>query len=83
MLEKMETWLQTFPMWEEGCSLQIDHTGAEPGSNGLFPLGMEEMERREDVLGNVKAYCRCRFKLFRVVTAQAGNPENAQWLLSL
>ncbi len=82
MLEKMERWLQTFPLWEEGCSLQMDYTGAEPGSNGLYPQGLEELERHEDVLGNVKARCRYRFKLCRVVNAQAGNKENAQWLLS-
>ena len=78
-LEKVRRWVQTFPQWEE--QLHIDYTGAVPGNAGLFPVGMEEVGRREDVLGNVTVSCRCRFSLYRVTTGQGDNTHNAQWLL--
>ena len=61
MLEKMITWLQTFPQWED--SIQIDFLQARPGSSGLYPKGLTELSRREDVLGNLTLQCRCDFLL--------------------
>ena len=37
MLEKMETWLQTFPGWEG--AVQIDYADATPGFCGMYPRG--------------------------------------------
>lgn len=79
-LTELGNWLRTFPKWDEGWVLHTDRTEAEPGNSGLFPLGAEELSRREDVLGNVTVACRCRFYLYRV--AQQADPHaNAQWLL--
>ena len=76
MLEKMITWLQTFPQWED--SIQIDFLQARPGSSGLYPKGLTELSRREDVLGNLTLQCRCDFLLRK----NAGiREENARWLL--
>ena len=80
VLEKVRGWVQTFPEWEEG-QLHIDYTGAAPGNTGLFPVGVEEVARREDVLGNVTVSCRCGFLLYRVTTGQEDNEKNAAWLL--
>ena len=80
-LEKLISWLQTFPGWEG--QLQTDYTAASPVNAGLYPMGLEELERKEDVLGNVAARCRYRFTLQRLVTGQADNAEHAQWLLRL
>ena len=80
ILEKVRRWVQTFPKWEE--QLHIDYTGAVPGNAGLFPAGLEEIRRVEDVLGNVTVFCRCRFTLYRVTTGQTDNENNAQWLLA-
>lgn len=76
MLEQMKNWLQTFPKWEG--SIQVDFADGEPGSTGLYPRGLTELSRREDVLGNVQVRCRCIFELRR--TAVTGE-ENARWLL--
>ena len=76
MLEKMMAWLQTFPKWED--SICIDYVDAAPGSTGLYPKGLKELSRAEDVLGNLRLRCRCDFLLRR----RAGkHEENAQWLL--
>lgn len=81
-LTKLRNWLLTFPGWDEGWVLHTDHTEAEPGNSGLFPLGAEELSRREDVLGNVTVQCRYRFYLYRV-TGQADPQANAEFLLEL
>ena len=78
-LEKMRQWVQTFPLWEEGNLLYIDYTAATPGNTGLYPMGMEIVRRKEDVLGNVTCRCRYRFTLYRVVTGQEDNTQNAAW----
>lgn len=78
MLETMQKWLETFPMWEG--TLQLDYADSVPGSTGLYPRGITELSRREDVLGNVKVRYSCTFILRR--TAARGQ-ENARWLLEL
>lgn len=76
MLEIVEAWLRTFPQWEG--TLQFDYADSVPGNAGLYPQGITELSRREDVLGGVKIRYSCSFLLRR-----AGLPgrENARWLL--
>lgn len=77
MLEILMQWLQTFPEWED--TLQLDYADVVPGNAGLYPRGITELSRREDVLGNVSVHLRCGFQLRRV--AGIGE-ENARWLLN-
>ena len=78
-LEKLQAWLKTFPLWDG--SLSIDVTDAVPGGMGLFPKGLQELSRREDVLGNLTVRYRWRFVLRRNQAAQM--QENAHWLMQL
>lgn len=78
-LEKLRRWLLTYPAWED--SLQVDFTESVPGSAALFPGGLEERSRREDVLGNLQVDCRYRFTLCRKTAGQCDGADNAQWLL--
>ena len=78
MLDTMRKWLETFPKWEG--TLQFDYADAVPGSAGLYPRGITELSRREDVLGNVTVRYSCSFILRRIA---AQRQENAQWLLEL
>ena len=78
MLEKMETWLQTFPGWEG--VVQIDYADATPGFCGMYPQGVKELSRREDVLGNMAVRCRVTFLLRR---AACPGKDSAKWLLDL
>lgn len=79
MIQRMANWLQTYPLWEG--KLTVDYLGSAPGSVGLYPAGVEELDRREDVAGNVTASCRCLFDLRRVTTGQQDCREHAQRLL--
>ena len=76
MLEKMVNWLQTFPRWED--TVKIDYVDAVPGNTGLYPKGLTELSRREDVQGNLMVRCRYDFLLRK---AAGQSEENAGWLL--
>ena len=78
MLEQMMQWLQTFPRWEG--VLWLDYADTIPGNCGLYPKGMTELNRREDVQGNLKIRYSCLFELKR---AAAADEENARWLMAL
>lgn len=79
MLEKIISWLKTCPLWED--TLTVDYHSGTPGSGGLYPAGVEELNRREDVLGNVTIRCRAHFDLMRVTPGQRDGYDNALWLL--
>ena len=76
MLDRVSAWLQTFPKWEG--TLQLDYADGVPGNSGLYPKGITEISRREDVLGNSKIRYSCTFQLRR---SSAAGEENARWLL--
>ena len=76
MLDKVMNWLQTFPLW--AGTLQVDYADAIPGNTGLYPRGITELSRREDVLGNVTVRCSWGFALQR---AALPGEENARWLM--
>lgn len=77
ILEKLKFWLQTFPQWGE-AQLLVDDTAAESVSCGLFPIGVEELSRKEDLLGNKSVQCRQTFLLRRIAQRQE---EAAAWLM--
>lgn len=78
-LEKLKAFLLTYSGWED--TLFVDYTEATPGNAGLFPAGLEEISRQEDVLGNLQIACRYRFHLYRRTPAQSDGTADAQWLL--
>lgn len=79
ILERVRLWLQTYPRWED--TLTVDMIPAGPGSAGLFPDGVEERSRKEDILGNRQIRCRLRFTLRRQAVVGDGGEEHAAWLL--
>ena len=81
-LEMMENWLRQFPRWENG-TVWIDSTDGIPGNTGLFPQGITEVSRKEDVTGRTQSLCRMVFDLVFVRAGEQDGKENAQWLLQL
>lgn len=79
VLEKITPWLQTFPLWQG--ELAVDSLQPVPGSVGLFPQGLQEVSRREDVLGNVETVNRLELMLCRV--SDGDGKQAAAWLLAL
>ena len=82
MLEQLKNWLRQFPGWGEEI-LYVDYTDAQPGNVGLFSGGMEELERKTDILGGVTVRNRWSFTLRRVSAGQQSNETDAVWLLDL
>lgn len=72
ILETVRRWVMTFPGWEQLPLPRIDGLGAVPGDGGLFPKGLEQLGRMEDVLGNVKRFCRYTVTLQMVRHAPDG-----------
>ena len=80
-LEKLRRWLLSYPDWDAGGLLYIDFADGQPGSAGLYPQGMEEVERVTDVTGTVTARCRWHFALFRMGQRQEDHEKDACWLM--
>ena len=78
-LENLQNWLKTFPLWDG--SLTVDETEAIPGGMGIYPKGLQELSRRENVLGDLTVRYRWSFLLQRNQGAQT--EENARWLMQL
>ncbi len=81
-LEKITAWLKTFPLWN-GQPLYVDYLDALPGQAGLYPEGLEQVSRHEDVLGIVTVKNRLHFVLYRCTPGQQDNREHSEWLLLL
>lgn len=79
-LEKLKQWLLTWPRWSCG-SMYVDYTDAAAENTGVYPCGMEELGRTEDLLGNVTLQCRYRFTIYWVTSGQHDGSLHAQWLL--
>lgn len=80
VLQRLKQWLMRYPGWGE-AQIYVDYLESDPVNAGVYPQGLEELERREDVLGNVTVSCRYRFMLYRMVTGQQDNEGNAGWFL--
>ncbi len=79
ILEKVQQWLQTYPGWED--SLTVDMIPSGGGNAGLFPGGVVEHSRREDILGNRQVRCSLSFALRRQAAVGEDNRDHAAWLL--
>lgn len=78
-LDFIKNWLVSCPYWD-GDAPQVDKTGAELNSSGLFPLGLEVLSRQENLLGQVQ--CRCRLSFALRKTCPVGQAA-AAWLIDL
>ena len=76
ILEKLQQFLLGFPGFEG--ELPVDFTQDGPDSSGLFPLGLTELSRRIDLLGNMQVHYQC---LFTVYHRMRPGQDSAQWLL--
>lgn len=75
ILEILQAWLRS-----NGVLPEVDKCGLNDGETGLFPLGMEQVTLREDVLGNRVRQMRYIFLLRR--TAVPGM-DAAAWVMQL
>lgn len=84
-LEKLKAWIATYPKFNILGTFQCDYTDQIPGGGGIYPSGLVEIRRREDVLGNVTVENQYNFGLYYVLEKAPGDDPgatfNAEWLM--
>lgn len=86
-LTKIRDWLQTFPGNKSLESLTVDYVSVQPGSGSIAPSGLDEISRKEDILGNITVENQYNFGLYYVFPKSTeddeGSTQNADWLMDL
>ena len=84
-LEKIKTWLATYPRYNILDKFQVDYTDQIPANGGVFPSGLEEITRVTDIFGNVIVENQYNFGLYYVFAKapndDAGATINADWIM--
>ena len=84
-LARIRAWIATFPGFDILGSFHCDYTDQIPASGGVFPAGLVEISRTEDILGNVTAVNQYNFGLYYVLEKSPGDDggatENAGWIM--
>lgn len=85
-LEKVRRWIATFPEYSILNEFQVDYTDQVPANGGIFPNGLVEVDRREDLLGNITVTNQYNFGIYCVFEKSpgddAGATVNAGWVMS-
>lgn len=86
-LEKMRTWIATFPDFDIlSNGFYVDYTDQVPSNGGIFPSGLVEIERRRDIMGNTVVTNQYNFGIYCVLTKAPGDDtgavENADWVMA-
>ena len=84
-LETVKKWLETYPGYDILSTFQVDYTNQIPANGGIFPAGLVEVSRTEDIVGNVTVENQYNFGLYYVLTKAPGDDTgaaiNADWIM--
>lgn len=84
-LEKLQEWIATFPGYDILDTFHVDYTDKIPSNGGIFPSGLVEISRKQDILGNTTVQNQYNFGLYYVFVKDpgdsAGAQVNADWLM--
>lgn len=84
-LEKMRGFIESYPSFNILSQFRVDFTDQIPGNGGIFPSGLVEISRKEDVLGDVTITNQYNFGLYYVFAKVPGDDTgatiNADWLM--
>ena len=84
-IERIRKWVETFSDHKKLDGFQVDYTDAIPNNGGIFPSGLVEISRTEDILGNVTVRNQYNFGLYYVFPKAPGDNEgaaiNADWVM--
>ncbi len=86
-LERLKAWLATYPGAGQISAMQVDYTDRLPGQFGVFPAGLVELSRHENILGDVTVKNQYNFALYAVFAKSPGDDVaaqgNADWVMDL
>lgn len=84
-LEKIREWIAGYPDFDILSAFRVDYTDRIPSNGGIFPSGLVEVSRTEDILGNVEVENQYNFGLYYVFLKSPGDDVgaavNADWVM--
>lgn len=84
-LQRLRDWLATYPGYDILGNWQVDYTDQVAGGGGVYPHGLVEISRSEDILGNVTVRDQYNFGLYVALPKAPGDDVgaeiNADWLM--
>lgn len=82
-LEKIKLWLGTYPGYDILSQFRVDFTDQVPANGGIFPNGLVEIERKENLLGDITISNQYNFALYYVFPKadDTGAMINADWIM--
>lgn len=84
ILETIKTWLGTYSGFDILSQFQVDYTDQIPNNAGIFPSGLVELSRKEDILGNITVTNQINFGIYCVFNKSTnddtGATYNQEWI---
>ena len=84
-LEKIKSWLATFPDFDILSCFRVDFTDQIPANGGIFPAGLQEIRRREFITGDMEVTNQMNFGIYYIFEKSPGDEpgalNNADWLM--
>ena len=84
-LEKIRAFVGAYPNAGVLRCFQVDYTDRIPFNGGIFPSGLVEVQRRQDIFGNVTITNQYNFGIYYVFEKAPGDDigatENADWVM--
>ena len=84
-LETIRAWIAEYPDFDILSAFQVDYTDQIPANGGIFPSGLVEVRRTEDILGNATVENQYNFGLYYVFVKAPGDDTgatvNADWIM--
>lgn len=84
-LEKTREWIARYPDFDILSTFRVDYTDQIPSNGGIFPSGLVEVSRTEDIQGNVEVENQYNFGLYYVFLKSPGDDVgaavNADWVM--
>ena len=84
-LDKIRDWISSFPGYDVLSVFNIDYADRIPSKGGIFPAGLVEISREEDILGNVTVRNQYNFGIYYIFLKDPGDDAlaqvNADWIM--
>ena len=84
-LDTIKAWIATFPKHNILSDFRVDYTDQIPANGAIFPAGLVEVSRVQDVTGDVLVRNQYNFGLYYVFEKAPGDDTgaciNADWIM--
>ena len=84
-IETIKNWIAAYPGHNILSEFSVDYTDQIPANGGIFPAGLAEVSRTQDVTGDTLVQNQYNFGLYYVFEKSPGDDEgaevNADWIM--